>query len=242
MRNYGFVTIALAGVAVALTVAAVDSPANATVTPNGKFSYSVPATNTVDTGDIASTTTSLTLGNGFPGAMITSLVDPYLGAPNNFCIGPGAGCTAMHPPGFLGVGSGVLFSTLTLPVGNTSPVPVAETITAQTDFGLGGVVDVDFDFTDIVTSALTPTTSTSVGSLTLDFTGTFASNNTNEYTLGEAAIGSITCTQDSVGAAITCNGTVATPVSAPAVPEPGSLALLGSAMFAFRAFRRRSRA
>jgi hypothetical protein len=189
-------------------------PANATVAPNGAFSYSTPAPNTVDTTNIASTTMLLTIGTAVPGlGSITSFVDPFLGNPNNFCGSAGAGCTAANSPGFLFPAlSSVDLSNLSLPVGNTSPVPFSETVTASTSFGApGGTLDVDFDYTSIFTAALTPTTSTSVGSLTLDFAGTFASDNSNRYTLGQAADMSLTCTQRMLGAPVTCNGTIDTP-------------------------------
>jgi hypothetical protein len=193
-------------------------PANATVAPNGSFSYSTPGPNTVDTTNIASTTMLLTIGTAFPGSgSITSFVDPFLGNPNNFCGSGRAGCTAAHSPGFLFPAlSSVDLSNLSLPVGNTSPVPISETVTASTGFGGLETLDVDFDYTSIFTAALTPTTSTSVGSLTLDFAGTFASDNSNQYTLGQAADMSLTCTQRTLGAPVTCNGTIDTPRPVPA--------------------------
>ena len=157
-------------------------PANALVIPNGSFSYSLPGSNSVDTTNIASDTSQLTLGNGFPGAMITSFVDPFDQNPNNFCGAAGAGCTAAHPPGFLTSGSPVLLSQLVLPVGNITQVP--ETVTAETHFGVGGIVSVDFAYTTEFTIALTPTTSTSAGSLDLGFVGTFDSDSTSQYMLG----------------------------------------------------------
>src|SRR5690349_262045 len=110
-----------AGLGAALIGAAITAPAHAAVAPNGSFSFTTPGPNTVDTGDIAATTTSLTLGVAFPGVgLITSFVDPYLGNPNNLCFEAGAGCTAAHPPGFLSSFSEVGFSNFNLPVGNTS--------------------------------------------------------------------------------------------------------------------------
>ncbi len=179
-----FTLIGAAGLGAVLGSAAITLPANAAlVIPNGSFSYSLPGSNSVDTTNIASDTSQLTLRNNFPGAMITSFVDPFNQSPNNFCIGAGVGCSAAHPPRFLGSGSPVLLSQLVLPVGNITQVP--ETVTAETNFGApAGVESVDFAYTTEFTIALTPTTSTSAGSLDLGFIGTFDSDSTSQYMLG----------------------------------------------------------
>src|SRR4051795_1337555 len=105
MGRIAFTLIGAAGLGAVLGSAAITMPASALVIPNGSFSYSLPGPNSVDTGNIGSDTSQLTLGNGFPGAMITSFVDPFDENPNNFCVTAGAGCTAANPPGFLGSGS-----------------------------------------------------------------------------------------------------------------------------------------
>ena len=237
MRQRRFAIVEAAGFAVALAGAVTTVPASAAplLAPNGSFDYNTPGTNSVNTGNIAASTITLTLGRAFPGSEITSFVDPFLGNPNNFSGSPGAGCTGSHAPGFLGVDDAVVLSDLTLPVGDTSPIPFAETVTAENSTATASV---DFDFTNIVTTMLTPATSTSVGELKLDFLGTFASDSTSQYTLGQLADMTISCTQLATGQSITCNGAIDTPLSS--VFEPASLTLFGSALFGLIALHRRT--
>src|SRR5271170_2389137 len=111
MKEFGLRLAGAMGFAATLLGVTTAVPANATVAPNGSFGFSWLAGNSVNTGDIASTTTSLSLSTAFPGVgTITSFVDPFLGNPNNFCGTAGGGCTAAHPPGFLFAG----FSSLEL--------------------------------------------------------------------------------------------------------------------------------
>src|SRR5271170_3510264 len=145
MRNSQLKTIG--GAAIAFAGAVTTVPANATVAPNGSFGFSWLADNSVNTGDIASTTTSLSLSTASPGVgSVTSFVDPFLGNPNNFCGEAAGGCTAAHAPGFLFPGFTKLeLSNLTLPVGNSSPTDIAETATAHTNFGAPPGIGSAFD-------------------------------------------------------------------------------------------------
>src|SRR5919108_5280076 len=64
-----------------LSLAGVQAYA-APVNPNGSEALTVAGPNTVNTGDISSTTTSLTLSGAIA---VGSFVDPFLSNPNNFC-------------------------------------------------------------------------------------------------------------------------------------------------------------
>ena len=216
--------------------AALAGRANAApVSPNGSFSFPVPAA--VNSGDISSATTALVVGGPTPS--ITAFTDPFLGNPDNFCGAAGGGCTGPHPPGFLFADSSALnIQAPNLPVGSKVPVPFAEAAQAIT----GGFEEAEFDFTSVSTAKLIPTTANSVGMLQLAFLGTFAGDTNSVYTTGQSADMTITCIQPSPGAALGCGGVIDTPAAAPSpapAPEPASLALSGPALFGFGALRRR---
>jgi hypothetical protein len=214
--------VSLAAAAFIASAFAAFSPAHAVpVMPNGSLTVQIPGA-TVNTGDITSATSSLSLTGA---ETIGSFLDPFLGSPNNL--------SSANSPGFLKSGN-----------------PVTESLSSFTIFGVGtgfhplsspNIVDlftgtscsasscIDFSFTDIETISLTATTPGHAGGFVLGLDGTFASDNTSSYILGQDAAMSISCSQSAPGSSIGCSKTISTPSSFE-VPEPASLMLFGTAL------------
>jgi hypothetical protein len=77
MREFGLRLAGAIGFAATLLGLTTAIPANATVAPNGLFDFSWPAGNSVDSTNIATSTTLLSLSTAFPfDGSITSFVDP----------------------------------------------------------------------------------------------------------------------------------------------------------------------
>jgi hypothetical protein len=165
--------------------------------------------------------TYVTLNNG---SVISSSLTTAMTLPNNVFVGT----TCCDAPDALAAANlefltPVTFSTLTLPL---TSGPFILTISA------GNLI---FSFTQEYASIL-GTTPTSAGSFDAVFYGTVSGDNgIPQYFLGQDVIFGEACTQVPEGTGVSCSQTLQSMSNAPvpnSVPEPMSIALLGSALLA----------
>jgi hypothetical protein len=210
----------VAGAAVAAMVAMAATPSNAQPI-NGSVGFIPIGAVTLDTGDI----TALTATKTYPGNVNVNT--------------PGTG--DLTPFGFPNPVT-LSNSTFDIAAGLSGP-----TATGPFDVTIdgGGGSTMTFTFTTTQTTNRIATTALVAGDpgagfLANQFTGTLsgATGIFAGFDLGRNALLAQNCNQTNTGGTINCSDTLAVGTAA-LVPEPGSLALLGSALAGFGLYRRR---
>jgi hypothetical protein len=153
-------------------------------------------------------------GDIVAGTTAKTIVSPGLSAPSTGNLNIANDSLVAFVPTSVNVGVGPVTTT------GTWVVTIPST--------LGG--DLVVTFTTITNSTIVPTSATLEGDISDRLTGTVTTAPTT-LVAGSSVVDSQTCTQPAPGAEVTCSDSLI--VTATGVPEPASLALLGSALAGF---------